>query len=506
MSPPVTVAAVDLGSNSFHMLIVRAEQGQRRVLDRIKESVRLAGGLGADGRIDEQTQQRALDCLARFGQRLAQFDEARVRVVGTNTLRQARSAGEFIARAEAALGHPIEIIYGVEEARLIYAGVAEDLDAGDTQRLVVDIGGGSTELVVGRGTEVRRAESVALGAVTHTTRFFADGRLDKATWKAAVTEARLALEPLAYDYRELGWSTAIGASGSVKSIARAVGADAPGALITNQALAKLARRLCKAGSVDKLGPDGVSTERRAIFAGGLAVLTGIFESLGVEGMQVSDKALREGVISDLLGRLSAHDARDDGVDDAAHRFVIDREHGRRVAETAARLWRSGHPDNELPDGMAEAARVLRWSAMLHEIGLAVAHRAYHKHGEYLLNNADIRGFSQMDQHLLATIVRLHRGRLRTELIDTLPRTWQARTRDIVLALRMAVILHRGRNPATRPPVTLAHEDSTLTVSIDAEWLTERPLTRADLEGESARLAKAGLKLELVETGAGLRAG
>lgn len=502
MNPPVTVAAVDLGSNSFHMLIVRAEQGQRRVLDRIKESVRLAGGLSADGRLDEPTRQRALDCLARFGQRLAQFDEARVRVVGTNTLRQARGAGAFLARAEAVLGHPIEIIYGVEEARLIYAGVAEDLDADNAQRLVVDIGGGSTELVIGRGAQARRAESVALGAVTHTTRFFAEGQVDKARWKAAVTEARLALEPLAYDYRELGFSAAIGASGSVKSIARAVGVDAPGKKITGEALAKLARRLCKAGSVDKLALEGVSGDRRAIFAGGLAVLTGIFESLGVETMQVSDKALREGVISDLLGRLSAHDSRDDGVDDAAHRFVIDREHGRRVAETAARLWRSGHDVDDTPGDLAEAARVLRWAAMLHEIGLAVAHRAYHKHGEYLLGNADIRGFSQMDQHLLATIVRLHRGRLRTELIDALPAVWQGRTRNIVLALRVAVILHRGRNPATWPPVTLTHEGSTLAVLIDADWLAERPLTRADLEREGERLAKAGITLDLVETSAG----
>ncbi|WP_084188957.1 Ppx/GppA phosphatase family protein [Salinisphaera hydrothermalis] len=501
MTPSVTVAAVDLGSNSFHMLVVRSEQGQRRVLDRIKESVRLAGGLSADGRLDEETQQRALDCLARFGQRLAQFDATRVRVVGTNTLRQARGAGQFIARAEAALGHPIEIIYGVEEARLIYAGVAEDLDAGAAQRLVVDIGGGSTELVIGRGPQAYRAESVALGAVTYTARFFASGKIDKSSWKAAVTEARLALEPLAYDYGELGWDVAIGASGSIKSIARAVGADGPGELITGDALEKLARRLYKAGSVEKLSPDGVSAERRAIFAGGLAVLVGVFESLGIEAMQVSDKALREGVISDLLGRLSAHDSRDDGVDDAARRFVIDREHGRRVADTATRLWRSGHGGDAADDdnGLAEAARVLRWAAMLHEIGLVVAHRAYHKHGEYLLDNADIRGFSQADQHLLATIVRLHRGRFRTELIDALPPVWQSRTWDIVLALRIAVILHRGRNPATRPPVTFTHGDKKLTVSIDTEWLAQRPLTRTDLEHEGERLAKAGLTLDLVET-------
>ncbi|HET7313326.1 MAG TPA: hypothetical protein VFJ08_03125, partial [Salinisphaera sp.] len=278
-------------------------------------------------------------------------------------------------------------------------------------------------------------------------------------------------------------------------------ADGPGDRITSDALARLGRRLCKAGSVDRLAPDGVSGDRRAIFAGGLAVLTGVFESLGIEALRVSDKALREGVIRDLLGRLSAHDSRDGGVDDAAHRFAIDREHGKRVAETAARLWRSGHAgeaaDND--NGVAEAGRVLRWAAMLHEIGLVVAHRAYHKHGEYLLNNADIRGFSQADQHLLATVVRLHRGRLRTEMIDALPSVWQARTRDIVLALRIAVILHRGRDPAKRPPVTLTYGDKTLRVAVAAGWLADRPLTHADLKHEGERLAKAGLILALVET-------
>lgn len=499
MTRPITVAAVDLGSNSFHLLVVRVERGQRRVLDRLKESVRLAGGLSEDGRLDEHTQQRALDCLARFGQRLVRFDAARVRVVGTNTLRQAHHAGAFITRAEAVLGHPIEIISGVEEARLIYAGVAEDLDPGDARKLVVDIGGGSTELVIGCGARTRRAESVALGAVTHTTRFFVDGRVDRTVWKAAITEARLALEPLAYDYRELGWSMTIGASGSIKSIARAVGADASGGLITPAALAGLGRRLCQVGAVEKLSLNGVSGGRRAIFAGGLAVLTGLFESLDIEAMQISDKALREGVINDLLGRLSAQDARDDGVDEATHRFVIDREQGRRVAETALQLWRAGQDVADDSAGSGDAARVLRWAAMLHEIGLAVAHRAYHKHGEYLLNHVDIRGFSQADQQLLATIVRQHRGRLRTERFEALPSAWRVRVRYIVLVLRIAVILHRARNPATRPPVSLSHGEKTLTVSIDGGWLAERPLTRADLEREGQRLAGAGLTLALVET-------
>ncbi|WP_423822621.1 Ppx/GppA phosphatase family protein [Salinisphaera sp. SPP-AMP-43] len=502
MTRPITVAAVDLGSNSFHMLVVRLENGHRRVVDRIKESVRLAGGLGEDGQLDEPTQARALDCLARFGQRLRQFDEAQVRAVGTNTLRQARGAGDFLARGEAALGHPIEIIYGVEEARLIYAGVVEDFEARDEQRLVVDIGGGSTELVIGRGEEVLEAESVALGAVTHTQRFFPDGKINKTAWKAAVTEARLALEPLAYRYRERGWSIAIGASGSIKSILRAAGADEPGGVITPEALARLSRAARKAGSIAKLSLPGVSDDRQAIFAGGLAVLTGVFDSLDVAEMRVSDKALREGVIHDLLDRLAAHDVREHGIADAARRFVIDAEHGRRVADTATRLWLSGHPgldsEDDIADhAMAEARRGLRWAAMLHELGLAVAHRGYHKHGEYLLSNADIRGFSQADQKLLATFVRLHRGRLRTELIDVLPPAWQARARRIVLALRLAVILHRGRDPRTRPPASLDYGDNGVTLYIDGDWLEARPLTRTDLEREAERLDKAGLTLALI---------
>ena len=496
----LTLAAVDLGSNSFHMIVVQVEGGQQRIVDRLKESVRLAGGLNPDGSLDSATRERALACLSRFGQRLAQLPALQVRVVGTNTLRQARQAADFLAQAEAALGHPIEIIYGAEEARLIYAGVCEDLGDTHEQRLVVDIGGGSTELVIGQGQHTRHVESVALGAVTFTREFFGDGKISKSRWQAAVMAARVVLEPLAYTYRQAGWTHAIGASGSIKSILRATGVEDPMGVITPDALKDLARQVRKTGQIQKLSLPGLADDRQAIFAGGLAVLVAIFESLGVERMSVSDKALREGVISDLLDRLAAHDSRDDGVEEAAERFHVDMAHGVRVAATAERLWASDRPENAADESVADRAmrQTLGWAGMLHEIGLAIAHRGYHKHGAYLLAHADLRGFSQADQHRLSLLVRLHRGRLRTELLDDVPELWRARLQRAALMLRLAVILHRARNPANRPQARVAIAQSRIVLTLDAQWLADRPLARADLDAEVARLAKAGFELS-VET-------
>lgn len=488
----MTVAAVDLGSNSFHMIVVEVHGTRRRIVDRLKESVRLAAGLGADGQLDEQSIARALDCLARFGQRLKHLPSTHVRVVGTNTLRQARAVDGFLERARAALGHPIEIIYGVEEARLIYAGVVEDLEAAPRRRLVVDIGGGSTEIVIGDERAPQWVESVPLGAVTHMNRFFPDGHISKSSWERAVLHVHVVLEPIVRAYRAAGWDMAVGASGSIKSILRAGGDDSPEARITPALLKKLGKQVRKAGKVDKLSIDGVSDDRRGIFPGGLAVLTGIFESLGIESMQASDKALREGVIEELIGRLSAHDTRDDGVAAAAASYRVDQEHGQCVAQTAVRLLSSAGV------GDAVARQVLRWSAMLHEIGLVIAHRAYHKHGEYLLSNADLRGFSQADQRLMGTLVRLHRGRLRRELIDALPGEWRKTGLAMTLALRLAVILHRGRNPQARPPVAMQIDETRISVTFEAGWLDSRPLTRMDLELESERLDKAGLALNVDE--------
>lgn len=490
---PQTVAAVDLGSNSFHMIVVRADGDVLHVVDRLKESVRLAAGFGEDGTLADDACERALACLRRFGQRLAGLPHDHVRAVGTNTLRRARGAEAFIERAGRALGHPIEIIYGAEEARLIYGGVVQDLGIEQPRRLVVDIGGGSTELIVGEQAEPRLIESVSLGAVVQMQRFFAGGRITRKAWQAAVMDARLTLEPIARAYRDAGWDRAIGSSGSVKSILRAASDAGDGGRITPDALAALGRKVVKAGHVDALTLPGVSGARQAIFPGGLAVLTGIFESLGVEAMAVSNKALREGVIADLLGRLHDRDVREAGVRTAVERYDVDLAQAERVAATAIRLLGEAGPSRA--GGFAR--RMLRWAALLHEIGLAISHKGYHKHGEYIVRNADLQGFSRSDQALLATLVRLHRGRFRADLIEALPGDWRDQVQRLAVVLRLAVILHRGRDPAPVPPVRLLADGKTCRLLCDADWLAERPLTRADLAREAELLFRTGIALETV---------
>lgn len=489
---PQTVAAVDLGSNSFHMIVVRDDGGKLHVVDRLKESVRLAAGLTEDRTLDAEACERALACLERFGQRLRGLDHGHVRAVGTNTLRRAQGADDFIERASAALGHPVEVIYGAEEARLIYGGVIQDLGDEWPRRLVVDIGGGSTELIIGEHAEPKLVESVSLGAVVQMRRFFADGKITRKAWQAAIMDARLTLEPIARAYRESGWDIAVGASGSVKSILRAAGVSDTQEIITPLSLRELGRDVVKAGRVDKLALPDVSEDRRAIFPGGLAVLTGIFESLEIESMRVSDKALREGVVADLLGRLHDRDAREDGVVSASRRYDVDHGQGERVAATAIRLL--GHVDAADDPTSGMAVRLLRWAALLHEIGLAISHKGYHKHGEYILRHADLQGFSRADQAILAALVRLHRGRFRSDVIQTLPSVWRESAERLAIVLRLAVILHRGRNPQTIPPARLHTTKRGIELVCDSEWLESRPLTRADLAREAELLGRAGIRL------------
>lgn len=486
-----TLAAVDLGSNSFHMIVVRDDGEMHHVVDRLKESVRLAAGLNAARNLDEAACERALACLARFGQRLKGLPYDHVRAVGTNTLRRAQGAEGFIERASMVLGHPIEVIYGAEEARLIYGGVVQDLGAEMPRRLVVDIGGGSTEMIIGERSDPGLMESVSVGAVSHMQRFFPDGRITRKAWQAAVMDVRVTLEPIARAYRDAGWDQAIGASGSIKAVLRAAG-NGQAQEITPALLEKLVKSLLKAGRVDAIDLPGVSADRQPIFPGGLAVLAGIFESLDIEGMTVSDKALREGLIADLVGRLGDHDIRESAVFAAGERYGVDREHAERVAGTAMRLLQSASQ----PQEPSLDTRFLRWAALLHEIGLGISHKGYHKHGEYILRNADLPGFSQTDQVLLASLVRLHRGRFREDMMSALPREWRAFARQLVLVLRLAVIVHRGRDPGDGPPARVDFDSQGLSFSCDALWLAGRPLTRADLQREVELLSRAQIALQI----------
>ncbi len=488
---PATIAAVDLGSNSFHMLVARPDGEELIVLDRLREMVQLARGLGADHTLDTAAQQRALECLARFGQRLRGLPSHAVRAVGTNTLRSARDAGAFLQAAEQALGHPIDVISGVEEARLVYLGVAHSVAAGGERRLVLDIGGGSTELIIGRGFRPERMESLHMGCISYTERWFPNGTINAKCLHKAQLAARLEIEPLAQQFRRAGWDAVIGASGTMKALARvAQEAGWCDEGITRKAAAQALDALLQAGDAAAFKPGALSAQRRAVFPGGAVIVHSLFEALGLERIHVADGALREGLLYDQRGRLHHEDVRGRSVRGLAGRYHVDEDHAARVADTAtalhAQLRGGGAPEDD--------ALLLEWGARLHEVGLDIAHAQYHKHGAYVIEHADLPGFSRQEQRLLASLVRAHRRKFPASAFDALPSRRRADMRRLALMLRLAVLLHRGRNPEPLPPTTLKADGEHLRLRFPRGWLEAHPLTRADLEQEAAWLEAAGLKL------------
>jgi len=490
-SEPQTVAAVDLGSNSFHMIVGRLDNGQVQVVDRLREPVRLASGLDEGKRLSAEAEQRALDCLSRFGQRLRDLPRGAVRAVGTNTLRQLHDGGAFLRAASTALGHPIEVIAGREEARLVYLGVAHGLAAGDEWRLVVDIGGGSTELIIGQRFQPSDRESLHMGCVSISQRYFGDGRVTEQAMTDAMLACRLELRPVKGEFRAERWDTAVGSSGTIKAIGevvRAAGWSEEG--ITRASLKKLRRALTAAGHVDKVQLTGLTDDRRPVFPGGVAVLSAVFKALNIELMLVSDMALREGLLYELLGHIRhEEDVRDRTVESLLRRYDIDRGHANRVHGTAAALFGQATATGWTFE-CSEAGELLGWAARLHEIGLAISHSQFQKHGAYILANADLPGFSQQQQAILAALVRGHRRKLPVDAFEALPEPARECARRLCVLLRLAVLLHRGRSSATRCSVRLLAEGNGLALSFPEGWLEHRPLTRSELVQEAAYL-KAG---------------
>jgi len=488
------VAAIDLGSNSFHMIVARVSNGDLQVIDRIKEMVRLGAGLQEDKSLDAETQARALDCLQRFGQRLRSMPHDSVRAVGTNTLRQARDAEAFLVAAEQALGHPIEVVAGREEARLVYLGVSHGLTASEERRLVVDIGGGSTELIIGEGFAPIVRESLHMGCVSMSRAWFGDGSISRKNMKKAVIAARLEVSPVETRYKIMGWQAAVGSSGTIRSIrdvVQAAGWSEQG--ITLPALRELQSALVAAGHIDKLQLEGLSEERKPVFPGGVAVLLGVFEELGIEQMGVSEEALREGLLYDLMGRIQHEDARERTVNALSVRWSADMEHAARVRATAIALLDKLAGSWHLPHD--EYADMLAWAASLHEVGLTVAHSQYQKHGAYLLENSDLSGFSRQEQRILAALVRGHRRKFPLAYFMALPNAVTAPAIRLCVILRMAALLHRSRDDATLPDIEVSGDPGSLALVFPAGWLREHPLTRAELKREKQYLKPAGIRLK-----------
>ena len=490
---PGFLAAIDLGSNSFHLVVGTVVDGHLDVVDRLREPVRLAAGLGGDKRLRRDAIERALACLRRFGQRLRNIPARSVRAVGTNTLRSARNGEAFRRDAQQVLGHPIEIIAGREEARLIYQGVTHALAGDDERRLVIDIGGGSTECIVGRGFTPLHRESLYVGCVGISQRFFAHGRIDKPSMKRAVLAARVEFEPIERLYRDAGWSSAVGCSGTIKAvaaIAHTAGWCANG--VTRHAMRRLRRALVEAGHVDAVRLKELRDDRRPVLAGGVAVLSAAMDAFGIEHLEVSEMALREGLLFDLIGRIRHEDIRDATVQRRAERYRIDITQGERVAATAGALLRQVAAGWELDTGGAE--QLLGWAARLHEAGLFVSHNQYHKHGAYLLANSDMSGFSRQAQSMLSSLVRGHRRKFPASVFDQLTPGDARRARRLCVLLRLSVVLNRARADDFLPGIEAVGEGDVLTVAFASGWLDAHPLTRADLDQEQAYLAAAGIEL------------
>jgi exopolyphosphatase/guanosine-5'-triphosphate,3'-diphosphate pyrophosphatase len=488
-SVPDVIAAVDLGSNSFHMVVARYSHGQLVILDRLREMVRLAAGLDDQGRLTREAVERALGCLERFGQRLRDMQAGSVRAV-----RKAKRRGAFLDRAANALGHPIEIISGIEEARLVYLGVAHTTPSERGRRLVIDIGGGSTELIVGEGLTAKALDSLYMGCVGLSQKYFGDGQITEKRMRRARLAARQELEPVQTRFGHGAWEQAVGSSGTIRAISdilRQQGSAEAG--ITPRAVDNLVEAVVRAGSVARLKMPGLTDERAPVFPGGLAILTEVLDVLGIPVLQVADGALREGLLYDLLGRLTDEDARVRTVRGMQARYHVDDAQAARVEATALDLLNQVQTDWQLEEPLAEL--MLAWAARLHEIGLDLSHSHYHKHGAYLIEHSDMLGFPREEQALLAAIVGSHRRKVNARPLEDLAPPWHLKAERLIVILRLAVLLHRSRSATALPSLGLRAKSKGLDLQFPAGWLDAHPLTLADLEAEADYLKSIGLRLK-----------
>lgn len=485
------IAAIDLGSNSFHMIIARWDDGQLILLDRLREPVRLGWGLEVDGGLQLDARNRAMECLEKFGECLREYPSRSVRIVGTKTLRSLTDARQFLADAEARLGHPVEIISGDEEARLVYLGVAHCIAPEAGNRIVIDIGGGSTEIILGRGVTPTIKESLSMGCVALTKRFFFDGRVTDKIIKKAHIACLQEIAPVIDTFVDSGWQEVLGASGTIKAVAKVCQVSGwSDGTITEDTLEKIVQLYRNHGSTD-LKVAGLSEDRQTVFLGGVLILQALFESLNLQRMLAADWALREGLLYDLKGRLENHDIRQASVDALAKRFHVNMEKSLRVEQTAASLLEQVADSWGL--NVHDAGKLLRWAARLYAVGLDIAHSDYHKHSAYIVEHVDLAGCSRVEQLQLAALVLAHRKRFPTKQF---PMDNMALIQVSIL-LRIAIIFHRGRKKNGLPKLLLKPVGKELVLSLPEAWLEENPLTHADLESEARYLQDIDYSLSLI---------
>ncbi|MGB1270638.1 MAG: exopolyphosphatase [Endozoicomonas sp.] len=485
------VVAIDLGSNSFHMIVARVEQGEIRPVERLGEKVQLAAGLNENDELSEAAMERGIKCLRQFAQYLTGTQIQAVRVVGTNALRKARNSDRFVEKAQEILGYPVEVIAGREEARLIYLGVAQTQSDDNERRLVMDIGGGSTEFVIGERFEPRLMESLHMGCVVFTERFFDSGKLTPERLQSAYYAARLELLNIEKAYTSLGWVDAVGSSGSIRAVSNILQTMGESEVVTRDSLEMLKQKVLKFSHIQRVRFPGLKSDRHAIFPAGLAILMAGFDALNIDRMRFSEGALREGVLHDMLGRDSHENVRERTINALMVRYHVDQQQARRIADHASCCFTQVADDWEL----AEADReLLSWAARVCQIGMDISHIQYHRHGAYLVDHSDLMGFSKREQKQLALLVRGHRRSLSRTLLSDWPKTESKRLKRLIILLRVANVLSHGRDDQAMPEYVMEVSGVRVSLYFPDGWIEQHPLTVADFDAECSYLAKVGYKL------------
>lgn len=487
------LAAIDLGSNSFHLIVARVKHGEMRPVEVLAEKVQLGAGL-VDNRLSPDAIERGLDCLARFAQMLGSVSAERIRVVGTNALRVADNRRDFTGPAQQILGAPVNVIYGREEARLVYLGVAHTLADDAQSRLVIDIGGGSTELIIGQRFEPQRLESLQMGCVSFSDTCFPDGKISKDNYRHAYIRARLEVSHIRYHFHAGHWVECVGSSGTLQAIETIlVGQGWSNAGINRKGLEKLEKRLLRFKRFDNISLEGLNTQRRNVIAAGVAIASALFDELGIKQMRTSRGALREGVIYDLMGRFSHEDVRERTVNALMQRHGVDSA----MAELMARRVRTLYDATRGPWKLRGTdGDLLQRTALAHEIGMAISHKHYQRHSAYLLLNADLPGFSQEEQEQMALLAATQRGKLDHPLWLAVTDSERPRLLRLVTLIRLALIFKYVEQLEALPDFAVHPEPEGLRLEFPADWLVQHPLTAQELQMEQAMLSKQGLTLEL----------
>ncbi len=497
-SPPLDqslYAAIDLGSNSFHMIIARETHGQFQVIDKHKEMVRLRTGLDKEGNLTDKAFQKGIECLARFGQRLKGIPNKNIRAVGTNTLRNAKNSRAFLKQGKQALGCSIKIISGQEEARLIYLGVAHGLPANNEQRLVMDIGGGSTEYIIGKQAQHSHLSSTEMGCISITQNFFAKGKISEHILDEAIAHCRQILRPHRSKLNKKGWDSAIGASGSIKAIGQIIevnGWSESG--ITLESLMILKHALIQAGSLNNIKLQGLKEERRPVFLGGVAILIATFIELNIKQMQVSNHALREGLILDTLGRIYSEDVREVSVRAMQHWMNVDTQQAEHILKTANALYKQANKTWNLHTPDYDFKCLLKWAVMLHESGKAISYKRYQHHSAYLVSQSDMAGFDQQEKQMLSAMMLNHKGKVNTNIYAEMDESITQILLHLTLLLRLAVRIHRGRDLEHITPKLTIKQHTNIHLEFEKNWLHSHPLTRLDLETEAKHLNALNIAL------------